>query len=374
VRTKTLRWIVPVGVAGLIASGAAFNAAAADGVPTVPSRTVEQVLALEAGSTVSAFSGTVQTHSALGLPDLSSLKRLGGSSSSSASGATSGLDLQGLVTRFLSGENTLRVWADGPQRERAQLLDPFDELDVVRNGTSVWLYSSGQNLAAQGTVPARDTTAAGKAAASPSVSPDQLTPDQLTPDALAKRALAAADPTTTVTLATPATVAGRATYSVVVTPRTSDTLVDHVVLNIDASNGVVLQCRVYARGQAEVALQTGFTSIDYARPEASRFQFTPPAAARITALPSAKDLAGTASAGSANAKPITHGTGWATIEELPGDGPAAMLSGSGLNQVTTPVAGGRAIRTALFSVLLLDDGRTLVGAVPVPALVAAAGK
>ena len=357
--------------AGLIGSGAAFNSAAADGAPSVPSRTPEQVLALEAGSTVSAFSGTVQTRSALGLPDLSSLKRLGGSRTSSASGAAAGIDLQGLVTRFLGGENTLRVWADGPQRERAQLLDPFDELDVVRNGSTLWMYSSGQNLAAKGTAP---TDKGDKPAGSAAASPNQLTPDQLTPDALAKRALAAADPTTSVTLAAPSTVAGRATYSLVVTPRTSDTLVDHIVLNVDASNGVVLQCRVYARGQAEVALQTGFTSIDFARPEASRFQFNPPAAARITALPSTKDLAGLAPAGSANAKPITHGTGWATIEELPGDGPAAMLGGSALDQVTTPVAGGRAIRTALFSVLLLDDGRTLVGAVPVPALVAAAGK
>ena len=360
--------------AGLIGSGAAFNSAAADGAPSVPSRTPEQVLALEAGSTVSAFSGTVQTRSALGLPDLSSLKRLGGSRTSSASGAAAGIDLQGLVTRFLGGENTLRVWADGPQRERAQLLDPFDELDVVRNGSTLWMYSSGQNLAAKGTAP---TDKGDKPAGSAAASPNQLTPDQLTPDALAKRALAAADPTTSVTLAAPSTVAGRATYSLVVTPRTSDTLVDHIVLNVDASNGVVLQCRVYARGQAEVALQTGFTSIDFARPEASRFQFTPPATATVTALPSAKDLTGltgAASPDSTKTKPITHGTGWATIEELPGDGPAVMLSGSALDQVTTPVAGGRAIRTALFSVLVLDDGRTLVGAVPVPALVAAAGK
>jgi outer membrane lipoprotein-sorting protein len=367
VRTTTLRWTVPLGVAALISSGAAFNAAAADGVPGVPSRTLEQVLALQAGSTVSAFSGTVQTHSALGLPDLGSLKRLGGSRSSESSSPSAGLDLQGLVTRFLGGENTLRVWADGPQRQRAQLLDPFDELEVVRNGSSVSMYSSSQAVVAQGTFP---QTA--RQPGTPLVSPDQLTPDQLTPDALARRALAWLDPTTSVALTAPSTVAGRATYSLVLTPRSSATLVDHIVINVDAGNGAVLQCRVYARGQAEVALQTGFTSIDFARPEAARFQFTPPPSARVTALPTAGDLAGLTSSRS-GAEPTVHGTGWTTIEELPGDGPSALLSSGGLSQVTTPVAGGRAIRTALFSVLLLDDGRTLMGAVPVPALVAAAG-
>ncbi len=42
-----------------------------------------------------------------------------------------------------------------------------------------------------------------------------------------------------------------------------------------------------------------------------------------------------------------------------------------LDQLSQPVAGGRAISTALLSILLTDDGRVLVGAVPVDTLVAA---
>ncbi len=42
-----------------------------------------------------------------------------------------------------------------------------------------------------------------------------------------------------------------------------------------------------------------------------------------------------------------------------------------LDSLTTPVEGGRALQTALVSVLLTDDGRVLAGAVPVDVLVAA---
>ena len=74
-----------------------------------------------------------------------------------------------------------------------------------------------------------------------------------------------------------------------------------------------------------------------------------------------------------------RGSGWATIIELtPGTAGATPWAGSAgatplLEALTTPVKGGRALRTALFSVLLTDDGRVLVGAVPTSDLVAAAG-
>ena len=73
------------------------------------------------------------------------------------------------------------------------------------------------------------------------------------------------------------------------------------------------------------------------------------------------------------------GTGWESIVELPaGTADASALGGLDagsaqlLNELTTPVAGGRALQTSLVSVLLLDDGRILAGAVPVESLEAAA--
>ena len=73
------------------------------------------------------------------------------------------------------------------------------------------------------------------------------------------------------------------------------------------------------------------------------------------------------------------GTGWDTIVELPpGTADASALAGVDpdsaqlLDQLTTPVNGGRALQTSLVSVLLLDDGRILAGAVPIESLEAAA--
>jgi hypothetical protein len=43
-----------------------------------------------------------------------------------------------------------------------------------------------------------------------------------------------------------------------------------------------------------------------------------------------------------------------------------------LDELTTSVDGGRALQTSLVSVLLLDGGRILVGAVPIASLQAAA--
>jgi hypothetical protein len=43
-------------------------------------------------------------------------------------------------------------------------------------------------------------------------------------------------------------------------------------------------------------------------------------------------------------------------------------------ELTTPVAGGRALSTSLVSVLLTDDGRVFAGAVPVSRLEAVAAQ
>ncbi len=372
------RWLVPVAVVALIGGGTAASSAVASGPPQVPAATPEQVLATVAGSQTRALSGTIATRTELGLPDLSSVGGLGGSGGPSGSrapgdpGGVTALDPQGLAMRFLTGENTLRVWVDGPQRQKVQLLDPMDELDVVRNGSELWTYSAKANVVGRGTAPT----------AGPEV--DRQLP---TPQTVARQALEALDPTTEVTLGTPATVAGRATYTLVLTPATTATLVDRVVINVDAANGVPLRTGIYARGQSSAAVLTGFTSVSFATPAASVFQFTPPATATVTTLPSLprgpKPGQSAAPSGPAENRPTVTGSGWsAIVQTAPNDsGIAAMVAaaaaGGGsqagaLQQLTTPVPGGRAISTALVSVLLTDDGRVLAGSVPVQALLDAA--
>lgn len=370
------RWLVPVAVAATIAGGVAVGSAQADSAPALPQRSPEQVLAAVADARVTALSGTVVTRTDLGLP---AAALPGGSG-----GGLSATDGQGLVTRFLTGRNTLRVWVDGPARQRVQVLDPFDELNVVRNGTQLWTYSARRNEVTKGTLPADG--AKSPAASGPSAATD------VTPAELARRAIAAADPTTSVTLATPGVVAGRATYSLTLTPKTERTLVDRVVIAVDAGTGVPLQVEVYARGYRLPAVESGFTSVSFTRPAAATFSFTPPKGATVTDLGSAdtgtprKPPTGRP-AQEPGPRPELTGTGWAAIVELPaassGKPPAAGPRSSAdgdqaealLDQLTEEVdGGGRALSTRLLSVLLTPDGRVLAGAVPVQSLVEAAAR
>ncbi len=215
----------------------------------------------------------------------------------------------------------------------------------------------------------------------------------------------ALDPTTVVALDAPARVADRAAYRLVLTPRTSGTLVSHVDLDVDAATGAALQVAVYARGATAPAIRAGFTSVDLTAPAASTFAFTPPAGVTVhpfgDGLPrtgSPKPSAGTSRPG-LTTRPATPphvvGTGWDAVAvadaRMVGGTDAAALSGvlagslsgaaagqlaggSGtdpaklLQGLTTAVPGGRGVQTALASVLLTDDGRVLAGAVPLSTL------
>jgi outer membrane lipoprotein-sorting protein len=372
---SSVRWLVPLSVAVVVAGGLAVSSAQAGNAPEVPPSTPEKVLASIAGSSVTALSGTIVTRADVGLPSLGDLAPRSGDAT----------DPAGLVTRFLSGRNTVRVWLDGPTKQRAQLLDPFSELDVVRNGDQVWSYASRGNRVQHGTLPAHAGTGAH---AGPATAPADLTPAQL-----AQRALAAAGPTTDVTLGEPELVASRKAYALTLTPRTDTTLVGRVVIAVDAERGVPLQVQVFPRGKARPAIETGFTSVDFGTPAADRFSFTPPAGATVTELGTAPASVAKPSL-PASARPKVIGTGWTSIvevpaaalnrlpdrrvgsagtEESPTPGQAGAGTGlAGLQQLTTPTSAGRGLTTSLVSVLFTNDGRILAGAVPLPALVTAA--
>jgi hypothetical protein len=64
-----------------------------------------------------------------------------------------------------------------------------------------------------------------------------------------------------------------------------------------------------------------------------------------------------------SALPQVLGEGWSTVVETRGVQLPESAQGM-FGQLSTPAEGGRAITSALLTVLLTDDGRMLVGAVP----------
>lgn len=346
--------IAPVVVVGAIAVPALANAA---GTPIAGANpTAADVIASVAKSSDAQYSGKLSQTSDLGLPELPT-----GSGGSSLEGNASD------AISMLTQSHTARLYVDGATKQRVQVTQQLAEQDLVRNGNDVWTWDSKQREATHVTLPS-DTAKSMK---------DGTT----TPADVATKAIDAITPSTTVSKPTSTTVAGQRAWQIVLTPKSSDTLVGRVELAVDQQTGLPLRATVLAKGQSDAAFQVGFTSLSYGAPAARLFDFTPPSDAKVTAkdlsdaAAHAKDHAGD-HRGDRAGTPTVAGSGWDAIAELPaGTADRSGLDADGtslLNQLTKAVDGGRAVQTSLVSVYLTDDGRVLVGAVPVSSLVAAA--
>ena len=252
-----LRWAVPGAVVAIVLGAAAVTAVAADTAPTLPPRTAAELLVDVQNASVAALSGTVVQTADLGLPELP--VQTGGRGSSD-------------FTSLVSGTHTLRVWYDGDDQQRLALLGTLGESDIVRNGTDVWTWSSQDNAATHYQLPTRPD---GSAAPDPSV-------PAYTPQQAADAALAAIDPTTNVTTDGTATVAGRAAYELVLTPKDDRSLIGEVRIAIDGEQHIPLRVQVTAKGAATPAFEVGFTQISFDTPDAAQFTFTPPPGATVT--------------------------------------------------------------------------------------------
>jgi hypothetical protein len=198
-----------------------------------------------------------------------------------------------------------------------------------------------------------------------------------TPDEAAQKALAAIDPTTQVTTAGTAVVAGRQAYELVLSPRTKDTRVAQVRIAVDAEKYVPLRVQVYSTKVANPAVEVGFTAIDFAAPDARQFQFTPPPGTSVSESNSAAP--GPSRPTTKPAEPKVVGSGWTSVAVTTMPGQLAVASQdkqlqgllSSVPKVTGDWGSGRVIDGTLFSAVLTDDGRVAVGAVAPDLLYAA---
>ena len=365
-------WLPAVVVPVVIGVGVLAVPLTAGAAVDLPDKTPAEVLELAQTAEVSAFSGTIEQSSDLGLPDLSSLGSIGGAGSAggSADSAASGTDISSAL-ELLTGSHTARVFVDGTDA-RLQVMDSLAERDVVATPDGVWIYDSEAASATHITAPADARSDAEKA-------PD--TADIPTPSAVATELLSKLDPSTEVSVGTDATVAGRTVYELILTPRASDTLVGSVSIDVDSATGLPLGVAVLAAGSDVPAFSLAFSQLSLDAPDAALFDFTPPAGTTVTeqALPDADGFADhgdVAAPEHDGAEPTVIGTGWSSIVEIAAsEVPAELADSPLLDTAAQAVDGGRVISTTLLSVLFTDDGRILAGAVPPAALEdAAAGR
>jgi outer membrane lipoprotein-sorting protein len=351
-----IRW-TPAVVAVIVVAGVAVAVpATANASVRLPSKTPTQVLELAESSSVTAFSGTVEETSDLGLPSLPAGSVPSGGSSSSSDAADLAL---------LTGSNSLRVYVDGKTKVRVQDLESLAERDVILNGSDVWVYDSKDNSVSHSTLSSRAHFAR------PGTAPQSATPDptDATPEGLAKNLIAKLEPSSTLSVDSNLRVAGRAAYDLVLTPKVTDTLIGSISIAVDAETGLPLQVQVNARGQKTPAVSIGFSSLDLSAPAASLFDYTPPAGAKVSEVAPKQ---GAPKAPDANAtKPVetVTGHGWDSVVSVAATGSLSKLSQSGeFAELTTATAGGRLLHTSLFNVLFTSDGRIVAGSVSVARL------
>src|SRR5262249_31209127 len=139
-------------------------------------------------------------------------------------------------TGLLSGSHQARVWYDGPERARIALPRSMAESDAVHNGRDLWLWDS---TGAEVTHIILPTSESG--------SPELVK----TPDEMAKDLLDNIDPSTVVSVGTPAYVAGRPVYQLVLQPTAAESTVDHVGIFVDSATGLPLKVSVFAKGHSK---------------------------------------------------------------------------------------------------------------------------
>lgn len=340
---RAAAWLVPLlVVAVLVLGGALLDAPTAGAHPKLPPRTAVQLLTAVQSTEAPALSGTITEVARLGLPTLPG-----------ADNAAS-LSWQSLAV----GTHTARVWIDGTERQRLAVLGTLSEADVIHNGRDLWTYRSQSNDVSHRVLP--PATGGDSGSAGPPNAPP------LTPAAAAGQLLKSVDPSTAVTVESSEVVAGRAAYTLVLTPRDAGTTIRRVEIAIDAGHFVPLRLAVYGSGSS-AAFETGFTAISFSTPAGSIFDFRVPRGATVTTDPFGDTNSAAMPQDPNRPKPpppTVIGSGWTTIIELTASLPLGS-SGGLLDKATKPVgaSGDRILQTALLNVLLLHDGRVFLGAV-----------
>ena len=361
-RRPALRWLVPlVAALALVLGGSAVGVLTAAARGGLPDRTAAQLLVDVQKARLDGLSGTIVQDADLGLP---SLPGIGGSGSSE-------------MSSLVSGSHTLRVWYAGPDHVRLALQGSLGESDIVRNRSDLWTWSSTTKSATHRTIPVTGSTfPSSLAEASP-----------LTPQEAAESALEAISPTTKVSVAGTAVVAGRSAYELLLRPRTSGSLVSSVRIAIDGTTHVPTRVQVFGSNLDKPAFQVGFTAVDFTRPDASMFRFNPPPGTKVTTSsdkPSDKPSVGHhRSLGSADrgAAPRVVGKGWTTV--VVAKAPAGATAKSGQDSLQSALrvlpkasgawGSGHVLKGTLFSAVLTNNGRVAVGAVAPSRLYAALG-
>ncbi|MFI5807952.1 outer membrane lipoprotein carrier protein LolA [Streptomyces sp. NPDC051561] len=406
-RRKAARYIVPVAVAGLAAATIGLVPAfAGSGDPDLPKITAQQLIEKIAASDTEQLSGSVKINTDLGLPSLDGLAGSLGGAAKGGQGGGGSADPQAKLMELASGSHTMRVAIDGQDRQKVSLVDKAAEYSMIHNGDEVWAYDSASNEAFHAKAPKGERDA-GKGHGKHQKLPESM---PTTPKAFAEQALKAAEKDTAVTVDGTTQVAGRDAYQLLIKPKQSGSTVGEIRVAVDSLTGTPLKFTLNPSSGGKAVVDVGFTKVDFAKPDASTFKFSPPKGAKVTEADDLKaqegkqgkgagpgedfgkglgmDFGKEFGKGGGDAKVI--GEGWTSVLHLSGGADGAkkapgakqekmpaeaqgLLDSLG-DKVTGKFGEGRVFSTRIVNALMTDDGQVYVGAVTKDALVKAANE
>ncbi|WP_329456255.1 LolA family protein [Streptomyces sp. NBC_01497] len=396
---KMARYALPVAVAGIAAATVGLvPALASSGDPDLPRISAHDLVQKIAASDTQQLSGSVKITTDLGLPSLGGLGGsmagsvapggTGGSGGSSGAPSGSSANPETRLMELASGTHTLRVAADGPRKQKVSILENAAEYSLIRDGSQVWAYDSANNQAFHTTAPQGAGQGSGAATVLPGLPKGgdlPTTPRQFTDDALK-----AAGSTTSISVDGTSRIAGRDAYDLLIKPKQAGSTVGSIRVAVDSKTGAPLKFTLTPSGGGKAVVDVGYTSVDFGKPPASTFTFTPPKGTKVTegkqhalpqhSTPSAQEKD---QAKAALSKVKVTGTGWTSVVELPGPAGAAgqgadkgttsrapqdaqdaqgFLNSLG-DKVTGKFGSGMVFHTRLVNALMTDDGTVYVGAV-----------
>lgn len=368
---------VTVGVAaiGVVAGAAGLGVlampAGAGPAPDLPAVSAESLVESVLTAEPAAFGGTVEVDNDLGVPALAGVPQLS------------------------DGASELRMWTDGQGRFRVQLPAGNAERTIVDDGGQVWSWNSEDQSVTRLPHDARakrELTEEGKSS---------------DPVALSREVVSALREYSDITVDGTARVANRPVYELVLTPKpTERTVLREVRVAVDSEMRVPLRVAVLTNGTTAPAVQVGFSELNVGPQDAALFSFTPPAGAKVeeegVTGPSEEDKA-RAEEVLGQVSPQVVGEGWdAALVAKSSPELLAQLQQSGreertdrrprlgdqdlpqgdvqelIRQLGKQVSGdwgtGTLITSRVGGVLVADDGRVALGAVPEQVLVEAIGQ
>ncbi len=285
---------------------------------------------------------------------------------------------------LLSGASG-RLWISKEGHVRLELQSEKGDTQIYYDGHTLSMYDASSNTLDRYTPPkegeGEESWSGSSADASGSGS---NAPHEVPSVAKIEEAIAHLSNHADVSGATPTDVAGQAAYTVRVSPKEGGSLLAGTELSWDAVHGVPLRAAVYSTESAAPVLELAATSISYGPVEASVFEFTPPANAKVeeVVLPKPGEHRGSSSQGGEHAHPkvTTHGSGPGTIAVLEGKAKAGSSQTSslpeGLQQVKIDGTVASELPTELGTLLSFERSgvRYLIAGAVAPSAVEAVAK